>query len=211
MNNTIDISTLPEDQAFVAPFFEFVSKDMALDDETMALIAQNCELVSFEKGSRLLEVDSDSRYIYFIVEGEGISYFTDYKGKTTTWFFHFNKPVGSVKNIFAVDYKSFLSGTPATISIEALSKVTAIRFSRENIDILSNSTMVFDRWIRLVNERALIMIYDRVSTLLTLSATDRYRKFLKDEPFLLDMFSNYHIASYLAVAPQSLSRIRKNI
>jgi len=31
---------------------------------------------------------------------------------------------------------------------------------------------------------------------------------LNDEPHLMQMFSNYYIASYLGIAPQSLSRIR---
>ncbi|MTH17718.1 Crp/Fnr family transcriptional regulator [Flavobacterium sp. LC2016-01] len=208
---TLDISKIPAEQHFAIPFFEFVSKDFDLDAKTMTMISKHCELVTYEKGSRLLDAGSDCRYIHFIISGEGISYFTNHNGKTITWFFHFNKPEGSVKNTFAVDYKSFLSGEPATISIETLSEVTAIRFSREHVRFLSDNSILFERWIRIINERAFIMIYDRVATLLTLSATERYKKFLKDEPYLLNMFNNYYIASYLDVAPQSLSRIRKNI
>ncbi|WP_431241734.1 Crp/Fnr family transcriptional regulator [Flavobacterium sp. P21] len=210
-NNTLDISKIPIEHHFAIPFFEFVSKDFDLDTETITMISKHCELVNYEKGSHLLHAGSDCRFIHFIISGEGISYFTNHSGKTTTWFFHFNKPESSVKNAFAVDYKSFLSGESATVSIEALSDITSIRFSREQVRFLSDNSMIFERWIRIINERAFIMIYDRISTLLTLSATERYKKFLKDEPYLLNMFNNYYIASYLDVAPQSLSRIRKNI
>lgn len=55
---------------------------------------------------------------------------------------------------------------------------------------------------------AFLHTYDRVFTLLTMTATERYNKLLKEEPQLLQMFSNYYIASYLGIAPQSLSRIR---
>ncbi|WP_051200129.1 Crp/Fnr family transcriptional regulator [Flavobacterium subsaxonicum] len=211
MDNTLDKSKMTEGQIFALPFFEFVSQDLPMDIDMIALIAGHCKPVAFKKGCRLLETGADGKYIYFIVSGQGISYFTDYNGKTTTWFFHFNTPEASVKNVFAVDYKSFLSGAPATISIETLTDVTALRFSRDDVHFLTYNCALFEKWMRLVNERAFIMIYDRLSTLLTLSATDRYKKFLADEPHLLNMFSNYYIASYLDVAPQSLSRIRKNI
>ena len=39
----------------------------------------------------------------------------------------------------------------------------------------------------------------------------RYEKFLKEHPDLQQRISQYHIASYVGVKPQSLSRIRKRI
>ncbi|KQT35803.1 hypothetical protein ASG22_01930 [Chryseobacterium sp. Leaf405] len=211
MTNTLDISNLFDDQLFAIPFFKFVSQDCALDAADMSLITKNCKLVSFEKGDVLLNAGTECNYIYFILSGEAISYFNDHTGKTTIWFFHFNRPESYVKNIFAVDYKSFLSGAPSTISIEALSKLVAIRFSKEDIKIIKQDSSFFKSWINLINERALIMIYDRLSALLTLSATERYKNLLKEEPYLLNMFTSYHIASYIDIAPPSLSRIRKKI
>jgi len=211
MSTMPDLTELTEDQLFVLPFLEYVSREVQLDHAAIQAIVQHCQLVHFEKGAPILDIGSDSKYVYFIVKGECISFFTDYNGKKTTWFFHFNSPDSLVKNLFAVDYKSFLSKESSTISIDALSDTTAIRFSREDVHLLTNSSSILEKWIRIVNERAFIMIYDRLSTLLTLSASDRYRKFLREEPHLLNMFSNYYIASYLSVAPQSLSRIRKNI
>jgi CRP-like cAMP-binding protein len=194
---------------FCTPYLDYVSRDIVLDEATKTLITQNCQLVTFDKGERLLKIGSICQYVYFIVEGECISYLTDFNGKTTTWFFHFNRPESTVKNIFAVDYKSFLLRQPATLSIETLSTVSAIRFSAEAVNKLILQSPAIERWLRLVNDRAFIHIYDRIYTLLTLPAAGRYHKLLKDEPFLLNMFSNYLIASYLHVAPPSLSRIKK--
>lgn len=200
-----------EEYGFSQPFLEYMLRESVLNQQTKTLIAQNCRLVEFQKGDRLLEMGTECKYVYFIVKGECISYFTNCKGKTTTWFFHFNMPHASIKNIFAVDYKSFLSGEPAALSIEALSQVTTIRFSRREMDLLIKRSRIFERWIRKLNENAFVITYDRINTLLNMSAPERYKKFLKDEPYLLNMFSNYHIATYLDVAPQSLSRIRRNV
>ena len=196
---------------FCAPYLDYVSRDIVLDEATKTLIAQNCQLVKFAKGEQLLKIGNVCQYVYFIVKGECISYLTGFNSKTTTWFFHFNRSESTVKNVFAVDYKSFLLRQPATLSIETLSAVTAIRFSFEAVNNLIVQSLAIERWLRVVNERAFIHIYDRMNTLLTLSAADRYQKLLKEEPFLLNMFSNYLIASYLHVAPPSLSRIKKQI
>lgn len=196
---------------FCAAFLEYMAQDVKLNEKTKQLIADNCRLVKYPKGRRLLETGTKSKYVYFILEGECISYFTDFKGKTITWFLHFNTAESTAKNIFAVDYRSFLSRQPATLSIDTLTPMTAIRFSAEQVQTLIAQSPVVERWLRLLNEKVFIQVYDRINTLLTLSAPERYQKFLQDEPHLLHMFPNYLIASYLNVAPQSLSRIKKNI
>jgi hypothetical protein len=43
------------------------------------------------------------------------------------------------------------------------------------------------------------------------TATDKYKEFLKRHPDLALYVPQQYIASYLKIAPQSLSRIRKNL
>jgi CRP-like cAMP-binding protein len=202
-------ANLPE--PFYLPFLKYVEESVAVDEEARTLIAGSCKLVNFDKGQRLLNMGSVCKYVYFILSGECRSYLTDSFGKTTTWFFHFNKPESNLKNLFAVDYKSFLSANAASISIETLSPVTAIRFSVDDVQALSAGSQAIERWLRLLNEQAYMLTCDRIITRMTLSAPDRYKKLLDNEPYLLNMFSNHLVATYLNVAPQSLSRIRGRI
>ncbi|WP_110057534.1 Crp/Fnr family transcriptional regulator [Chitinophaga sp. S165] len=92
--------------------------------------------------------------------------------------------------------------------IETLTDVQAIKITREQNEFLIEHSAVFERWIRKLNEKAFIYTYDRVFTMLMMDATQRSHKLLEEEPHLIQMFSNYHIASYLGIAPQSLGRIR---
>ncbi|ACU57760.1 Crp/Fnr family transcriptional regulator [Chitinophaga pinensis] len=193
------------------PFLEYLSKDIVLDDATKKLVEENCRLVKYGEGKRLLETGHICQYIYFIIEGKCVSYFTDFKGKTITWFFHFNSAESSAKNVFAVDYRSFLSREPSTLTIDTLVPITAIRFSADALETLISESPAIERWLRLLTEKAFIQVYDRINTLLTLPAPDRYKKFLQEEPYLLNMFSNYLVATYLNVTPQSFSRIRKRL
>jgi hypothetical protein len=62
-----------------------------------------------------------------------------------------------------------------------------------------------------MSETAYQNVHNRAFTLLTMNAKERYLKILEEEPYLLNKFQHYLIASYLGVAPQSLSRLRKEI
>ncbi len=191
-------------------FLDLISKTAGqdLNAALIELLAANSKLVNIPKKEFILKEGDSCNVVYYILSGKARSFYTDYTGKTTTWLFHFNAPESNIKNLFLVDYKSFLSNLRSSISIETLTDVQAIKITREQNEFLIEHSSVFERWIRKLNEKAFIYTYDRVFTMLMMDATQRYHKLLEEEPHLIQMFSNYHIASYLGVAPQSLSRIR---
>ena len=190
------------------PYFAYIRKYMGLDQDTMALIAANTGEIIFPAKQTILWEGNKSDMIYFVVSGTARSYYTDFSGKTITWAFHFNNDASINRNLFALDYRAFLTDRPSTVSIETLSELRAITISKTQQNFLIENSSVYERWMRKLNEIAYAYMFDRAFTQLTMAATDRYNKLLKDEPHLLQMFSNYYVASYLGIAPQSLSRIR---
>jgi CRP-like cAMP-binding protein len=190
------------------PFFEYMRKYVDLDADTMQLIASYMNEVTFPQKHIILVEGGSCNKIYFIVSGTARSYYTDISGMTITWSFHFNNNASITKNLFAVDYRAFLKNQPSSIAIETLSEVSALVLTQEAINYLIEKSFIFERWTRKSNETSYLHMYDRAFTLLTMTATERYHKLLSDEPHLMQMFSNYYIASYLGIAPQSLSRIR---
>ena len=198
-------------EQFCAPLTAYIRKSVDLTDGQIELIEKQSRIVVFPKGSLMAEEGIHSKHIYFILSGQARSYFLDDGGKTITWFFHFNDSFSSAKNLFITDYKSFLTHTPGTLTIEALSEVKAIQWNYSTIEKLVNQMPPFATWLRTLNESFFTIIYDRILTLMTMSAQQRYEKLLQDEPHLLQMFSNHYLASYLSLAPQSLSRIKANV
>ena len=190
------------------PFFEYMRKYVELDVDTMQLIADHTGAVTFPQKHTILHEGNMSDKVFFIVSGLARSYYTDFSGKTITWSFHFNSPESISKNLFAVDYRAFLKNQPSSVAIETLAEVRALAFSKTQVSYLIDNSFIYERWMRRLNENAFMHMYDRAFTLLTMAAAERYNKLLKEEPHLLQMFSNYYIASYLGIAPQSLSRIR---
>jgi len=97
------------------------------------------------------------------------------------------------------------------MSIEALTDIRALRIGYRGFEPQFGHVPLLEKFLRKLNEYSFIVAYDRIFNLLTMSATDRYHKLLKNEPYLLEMFNDKYLASYIGVEPQSLSRIRKNL
>ena len=189
-------------------YFEYVGKYVELDPETKQAIASQLSEISFPEKHLILSEGSISNKVYFVLSGTARSYYIDPSGVTVTWSFHFNNNKSLIRNVFVTDYRAFLTNKPSSIAVETLSEVSALVFTREAITYLMEKSLKYEIWMRKLNEMAYVSMYDRAFSLLTMSATERYQKLLTDEPHLMQMFSNYYIASYLGIAPQSLSRIR---
>jgi CRP-like cAMP-binding protein len=174
----------------------------------MQLVASQLSEITFPQKHLIFPEGGICHKIYFVISGTARSFYTDFSGLTVTWAFHFNTNRSLIRNVFITDYRAFLTNKPSSLAVEILSELRAYVFTREIINYLMEQSLKYEIWMRKLNESAYVSMFDRTFTLLTMSATERYQKLLKDEPHLLQMFSNYYIASYLGIAPQSLSRIR---
>ena len=94
-------------------------------------------------------------------------YYIDPSGVTVTWAFLFNNSKSIGRNLFAVDYRAFLTNTPSSIAIETLSEVHAIIFTREELNYLMENSPQYETFMRKLNERAYLGMFDRAFTLLT--------------------------------------------
>ena len=55
------------------------------------------------------------------------------------------------------------------------------------------------------------MLKKRLAEATVETPKEKYLRFIKEEPGLLQRIPLYHIAAYLAMTPETLSRIRKEI
>jgi len=188
-----------------------IAKFVSLDESSVEIILDNCSDVLIPKGRLIASEGEVAKYAYFLVSGKGRSYYTDDSGRVITWSFHFNEVHSDLKNLFIVDYKSFLTQTPGAMTIEALTDIQAVRIGQRELGAKFGHLPVFGKCLQKLNEYFFIMAYERFFNFLTLTATDRYNKLLKNEPYLLQLFTDKYLASYIGVEPQSLSRIRKNL
>ena len=109
------------------------------------------------------------------------------------------------------DLHSLLTQGPATYFVQALEDAEVIQYTKENLDKLLVRVPKFERFYRIMLQRALISLHQRVSHNLALSAEERYINFIKKYPHLLDRISQKQIAAYLGITPIFLSMLRRKL
>lgn len=115
------------------------------------------------------------------------------------------------KNDFASVYESFITQKPANYSLKALTDCTYQSISHHDFQ---KSLRVIPELSRVQNTftvGAYLNVTQRLESLITLSAEERYLELLKRRPTMLADIPLYHIASYLGITDVALSRIRKKI
>jgi len=86
-----------------------------------------------------------------------------------------------------------------------------LQISKEDLETLYQKVPKFERFFRLLFQRAYISQRDQINQMLSVAAEERYVQFLKRKPYALKRFSQKDIASYLGVTPQFFSTLKKKI
>jgi len=177
----------------------------------MEALENALETKLFNEDDLLLKEKSVCKHITFLVSGKARSFFIDADGKEYTWSLHFNDGNSKFQNYFLLDYYSFLSQTPSHLTIQAVEDLEVIRLSYDNLIELTSYSPKMATLNSRMSEMAYQQVHRRAFSLLTMNAKDRYNQLLAEEPYLLHTFKHYIVASYLGIAPQSLSRLRNEI
>jgi CRP/FNR family transcriptional regulator, anaerobic regulatory protein len=109
------------------------------------------------------------------------------------------------------DYQSFLTGQPAVQYIDALEDTELLIIARTDLLALYAEQPRFERFGRLLAENVVIGSQRRTASLLFDSPEERYLKLIAERPKVVERIPLHHIASYLGIKPESLSRIRKRL
>ncbi|MFT6166650.1 MAG: CRP-like cAMP-binding protein [Vicingaceae bacterium] len=156
---------------------------------------------TFRKGEVLIRQGQVVKNTFFVIEGCLRSYVTDRNGKEHTLQF-------AIKNWWISDYIAIHAHELATLTVECLTESKVIQFNAKELDGIHARFPEFEPYQRHNLERHVVSLHKRILNQLQLSAPERYDLFLKQYPAIEQYTHNYHIASYLGITQQSLSRIR---
>jgi CRP/FNR family transcriptional regulator, anaerobic regulatory protein len=107
--------------------------------------------------------------------------------------------------------QSMITKTPSDMTIQALEDTRIVEIQYNNLLTLFEQFPMAERLSRKLTEESFIQIAQRMANLQFLTAEERYMNLTKEEPRLIERVPQYYLASLLGIAPQSLSRIRKNL
>lgn len=114
-----------------------------------------------------------------------------------------------VENDFCSDYMSFLTEQATPLSTVALEDVEMISISRNDVHKLYYDSLTGLQIMRSAAESLFVHKQGQQIDLLTKTAEERYDELMKSKPDLINRISGKHIASFLGIAPESMSRIKK--
>ena len=183
----------------------YLNKIAIISDLDLSFFISKLQRRVILKKEIFLKVDEIENYISFIESGIVRLFIpNENPDKETTFGFSF-------KNQFISAYDSFLTLTPSTYELQALTETTVLSITYTDLQSVYTSTQIGNLIGRLTAERLLLLKSKREQNLLNLSAEALYLKLFKERPELLKQIPLKYISSYIGVTAQALSRIRKRI
>jgi CRP-like cAMP-binding protein len=177
---------------------------VSLSEEEWTLVSSRLEVKSLQKGSLLLREGEVCRFLAFLRSGTVVYYYLNDRGEEVTTDFAF-------ENQFVTDNRSRLSNTPSHLNIRAIEPVDLILLYESDLNELYRLLPKMERVGRILVEQAYVRLVQLSLDLQILPAEERYLKLAREYPQALQRLPLYHIATYLGIAPKSLSRIRSNL
>jgi CRP-like cAMP-binding protein len=156
---------------------------------------------SVSKGDILIREGQSVNKIFLVTDGCIRSYCTDKNGKEHTLIF-------AVKNWWISDYIAIHTSEYATLTVECLTDSSLIEFDSKKLNATLTLFPEYEPFQRYLLERHVVSLQKRILNQLQLSASERYDLFLEQYRAIEPFTRNYHIASYLGMTQESLSRIR---
>ncbi len=157
--------------------------------------------ITIDRNEYLKVKGSIDTNVYYIESGSvRIFVLDDYEEQTIRFGY---------KDNLIVSLDSFLTGKPSDFYIQAIKKTTVRIITKQQVDdfLATDSNKVL--WTGIL-ENLLVQQMEREVDILTSSPKERYERVLKRSPQLFQEIPLRHIANYLRMSPETLSRLRKS-
>lgn len=179
---------------------KLITKEIGLSYELYERLIDLSRKVYLQKRDILLHQGKICTFIGFVEEGVLRSYI-EKEGEDYISDFYF-------KGSFATSYRSFLNNEASVGSIQALEDSTVICLSKANYNLLLQESSEWYKLGKHIADTLFIRKCRKETSLLMDSAFDRYKLLLQTFPDIEQTISQYHIAAYLGIKPESLSRLK---
>ena len=173
-----------------------------LSESESALVKNAFVPKKIRKRQYFLQANEVCKHFAFIVKGAMRQYSVDDKGAE-------HIVALSIENWWAGDRESFIMLTPSIYNIDAWEDTEALLITRADQVNLFHAVPALDEFSRKLDERHAFATQKRLNDFVSSPAEKRFAHFAKTYPEFLQRFPQHIIASYLGVAKETLSRVRK--
>lgn len=182
----------------------FIKSKSEIDDLSLEKICSHFTFLKTSRNEILLNYDEICKNYYFINKG-CIRLFTIAKdGSDSSRYFAF-------EGNFATALPSFIDQKPAEEYLQTIEKSELLCISRVDFYELVQKYTQFSKIYTEILELGFIMAQKRIYGFQGFDALEKIQWIIKYQPQLLLRVSNKMVASYLGIAPATLSRIKSKL
>lgn len=188
----------------MAQILENINKIVTLSPEEELLFLSKTEIKQYKAKTVLVNAGEISKYSYFVNSGLLRS-------------FNINDNIVEHVLSFACegwwigDMYSLISKKPGNLFIEVLEDAEVVLVTRESQNELFTEIPKLERFFRILTENSLVAHQERLMDNLSLTAEERFDKFCKRYPTIIQRVPQKQIASYIGVTPEFFSKMKARL
>jgi len=180
-----------------------IEKISRLTDSEFDYILSHFTLKKFKKHQFVVQEGQMTEHDFFILSGCLKSYSTDANGKEHIIQF-------GLQDWWITDYESYYYQTKATVNIDCIEDSELLALSYRNREKLCAEIHKMEHFFRKKTNKRNVALQQRILSLLSSSAKERYDKLLEQYPHFFQKIPKHLIASYLGVTRETLSRFNSS-
>ncbi|WP_143305300.1 Crp/Fnr family transcriptional regulator [Chitinophaga vietnamensis] len=179
-----------------------IDKHITIGDEEKSYFLSLLQERTYYKKELLLREGDTCTNFTFICKGFAKSYLVDKKGDQHILTI-------ASKDWWVADVMSYVSSNPGNLFIEAIETTHTLLLSRVHRLQLLEKVPAFERYFRILTERAFAVSQQRIVDILSLPAAERFEKFQQQYAHIASALTQQQIASFIGVTPAFFSRMLK--
>lgn len=190
-------------EAYRKSIYELISSFTQVSDHYWDELKKRLEFVTYKRNELITKAGDVEDYLYILVEGSVRTFYRNNQKEYTISFSFAESAFSS--------YASLISRKPSRLDIQALSEVKAFRITYEDTAALNEKTEDSNIVGRKMLEYYYLAREKKEINLLSRTAEENYFDLFNEQPEIISSIPQKHIASYLGITPESLSRIRRKV
>lgn len=181
----------------------YFSKITALSKAEEEALIESMDVKRFRKGDFIVKEGRRNRDTFFVLEGLVRQFQLSDGDEVTTGFYK--------DGHWIISLTDFMDDSVSVENLVCAEDTSLVVGNEKKARDLFRQFPRFEGISRMVVESVFAEQQRWMKVYLTDSPEDRYLKLLKMQPDIFQKVPQYHIATYIGVKPESLSRIRKRI
>lgn len=180
-----------------------LSQICPLSDGLIRRLSEVTSQISLKAKTVLLQPGKICEKVFFIENGFARAFYNRGDQEITSWFMGEGDVIVSVHSFFAQK--------PSFESIELLEDSILTALSYAELQLIYQEFIEFNMIGRVLTEKYYMLSEERTFGLRLQTTEERYVALLKNHPEIFNRAPLKHVASYLGMMPETLSRLRAKV